>query len=106
MTRLMTREVLQEENLVYVGTGGVSQENHSRGFLPAFFDIELEIGVFSRFADGSLAPVHVLDGLPEEWVVERDDTGRVRTVKDSVIAGFIREGYFYTREQAAEAVRH
>ncbi len=106
MARLMTNEVLQEENLVYVGTGGVSQENHSQGFLPAFFDIELGVGFLSRFADGSIAPVHVLDGLPEEWILERDSEGQVRTVKSSVVAGFIRQGYFYTREQAAEAVRH
>ncbi len=106
MARLMTNAVLREENLVYVGTGGISQENHSSGFHPAFFDLEFGVGYLSRFADGSLAPVHVLDGLPEEWILERNAAGRVQTVKSSVIAGFIRDGYFYTREQAAEAVRH
>lgn len=106
MTRLMTKEVLQEENLVYVGTGGISQENHTAGFLPAFFDCESGVGFLSRFASGAIAPIHVLDGLPEDWVLERDAAGRVSTVKSTVIAGFIRDGYFYTREQAAQAVTH
>ncbi len=106
MARLMTTEVLRKENLDYVGTGGVSQENHSSGFLPAFYDLLTGCGHFSRFVNGTLAPIHVLDGLPEEWIIERDQSGKVHSVKDSVIAGFIRDGYFYTREQAAQYVRH
>ncbi|MCP5004772.1 MAG: hypothetical protein GY941_12655 [Planctomycetes bacterium] len=106
MARLMTNEVLREENLAYVGTGGVSPENQSIGFHPAFYDLVTGCGHFSRFANGTLAPIHVLDGLPEEWIIKRDQSGEVRTVKDSVIAGFIRGGYFYTREQAAQYVRH
>ena len=47
--------------------------------------------------------MHLLDGLPEEWVVQRDTTGRVSAIKDTVIAGFLRNGLFYTREQAAAA---
>jgi hypothetical protein len=50
--------------------------------------------------------MHLLDGLPDEWVVERDAAGRVRAIKDSVIAGFVRDGRFYTREQAAAAALH
>jgi hypothetical protein len=30
----------------------------------------------------------------------------VSAIKDSVIAGFIRDGFFYTREQAAAAALH
>jgi hypothetical protein len=37
--------------------------------------------------------------------VERDSSGRVMAVKSSVIAGFIYHGRFYTREQAAWAIR-
>jgi hypothetical protein len=57
----------------------------------------------SRFADGRPAPMHLLEGLPDLWVVERDTQGRVSALKDTVIAGFIRGGLFYTREQAAAA---
>jgi len=56
---------------------------------------------FSRFADGQPAPMHLLDGLPDLWVVKRDAQGRVSALEDTVIAGFIRGGHFYTREQAA-----
>jgi hypothetical protein len=44
----------------------------------------------------------VLDGLPEEWIIERDPSGRVVAVKASVVAGFIYHDRFYTREQAAQ----
>lgn len=106
MARLMTNKVLREENLAYIGTGGISQENYKSGFFPAFYDLVTGRGYFSRFANGSLAPIHILDGLPEEWIIKRDKSGKVCTVKDSVIAGFIRDGYFYTREQAAQYFRH
>ena len=31
---------LEQENVVFHGTGGRSQENRSSGFLPAFFDVQ------------------------------------------------------------------
>jgi hypothetical protein len=36
--------------------------------------------------------------------MQRDTSGRVVVAKDSVIAGFLYQGEFYTREQAALAV--
>jgi len=36
-----------------------------------------------RFANGIQAPIHVLDDLPEEWVIGRNESGRVAAVKDS-----------------------
>ena len=45
-----------------------------------------------------------LDGLPQELVIMRSTTGRVMAVKESVIAGFVRCGQFFTREQTAAAV--
>jgi hypothetical protein len=55
----------------------------------------------SCFADGRPAPIHLLDGLPADWVTVRGAGGRVLAVKASVVAGFIRGGRFYTRAQAA-----
>lgn len=106
MTQRMTEEHLKIENLTYVGTGGISQENRYKGFIPAFFDQETGDVELSRFADGALAPVHLLEGLPETWVVERDLTGMIKAIKQSVIAGFVRGNYFYTRQQAALAMFH
>lgn len=95
----LSTEVLVEENRIYRRTGGVSRENKERGFLPAFRDETTGTAYLSRFADGRVAPLHVLDGLPSELVTDRDPTGRVRAVKDSVVAGFVRNGQFYTRKQ-------
>jgi len=106
MKQLMTSATLRQENLAFVGTGGVSEASRSRGFLPAFYDVTTGRAELARFADGRPAPMHLLDGLPEEWVVERDASGRVRAIKSTVISGFIRGAYFYTRDQAADAVLH
>ena len=58
----------------------------------------------SRRADGTLASLHLLAGLPREWVVTRGEGDEVLAVKPTVIAGFLRAGAFYTRAQAARAV--
>lgn len=52
------------------------------------------------------APFHLLDELPGALVLARTESGRVAAVKDSVVSGFVLEGRFYTRERAAESVRH
>jgi hypothetical protein len=75
------------------------------GYQPAFFDTETGCMELSCFADGKPAPMHLLDGLPEAWIVERDACGRVVAVKHTVVAGFARDGIFYTRAQAAADVR-
>jgi hypothetical protein len=47
--------------------------------------------------------MHVISCLPDEWAAERDAAGEIVRLKDSVIAGFVRDGRFYTREEAATA---
>jgi hypothetical protein len=96
-----TVATLRRENRRFHGTGGVSQANRGFGFRPAFLDGDTGRVYLSRFSDGKPAPLHVLDGLPEELVLLRSSQGRITTVKDSVIAGFILETRFYTRQQAA-----
>lgn len=97
----MSAERRIKEHVAHVGGAAVSASNHDCGFRPAFRDLESGRVVLARFKDGSPAPMHVLEGLPEEWVLERDAAGAVVAVKSSVIAGFLREGRFCTREQAA-----
>ena len=104
MPQQMTHETLRRENLAFVGTAGVSRENRASGFIPAFYDLETRTAAVSRFADGRVAPMHLIEGLPEAWATERDAAGRIKAVKSTVVAGFIRGSYFYTREQAAQAV--
>ena len=97
----MSETILQRENVQFLGTGGRSEENASAGFRPAFMDSETSIVYPSRFADGRPAPMHLLDGLPPELVVTRRPSGRIATVKSTIVSGFTLGGVFYTREAAA-----
>ena len=92
---------LAEENHRFAGTGGVSEANAHAYFVPAFQDIRTGHIELSRFQDGRLAPCHLLDGLPEEWIIQRDMKGRAIKIRNEVISGFIRLGQFFTRMEAA-----
>ena len=101
---LMNEQKLQAENSVHAGTGGRSQENAQLGFRPAFLDFQTQTIYLSCFADGRPAPFHMLDGLPDEVIVDRTPSGRAVAAKATVISGFVRNGFFYTRDAAARAV--
>lgn len=103
MLTLSTR-YLQMETAAHRGTGGVSAENRELGFKPAFRDTSTGETYLSTFADGRPAPFHLLDGLPESLVLARDRYGRASRVIGSIVSGFLRDGVFYTRAQAAELV--
>jgi hypothetical protein len=105
MKPFTSEKQLQAENVAYAGTGGRSEANAGLGFRPAFLDFETQKVYPSRFADGRLAPFHLLDGLPEEVVVDRAPSGRVVAAKATLISGFVRNGFFYTRSAAARAAR-
>jgi hypothetical protein len=104
MTSSMSQNVLRLENLAFEGTGGRSQENAGAGFRPAFLDRDTREVFPSRYADGRLAPLHLLDGLPDNVVVKRAPGGQVQAVKASIVSGFTLDGEFYTREAAAQRV--
>ncbi|MBV1789859.1 GAF domain-containing protein [Marinobacterium sp. D7] len=101
----LTLSELREQNRLFSGSGGVSEENRALGFRPAFYDFETGDIHLSRFANGKEAPMHLLDGLPEALVAARQKNGRVTEVKPGVITGFVLHGQFYTREQAARATQ-
>lgn len=103
---VLNARTLRRENQAFRGTGGVSAENRTQGFVPAFLDTQTGAVYRACFADGRPAPMHLLDGLPPTVVATRDATGRVLALKATVQAGFLREEQFYTRAQAAAAVRH
>ena len=104
MKSLMTAKLLAQENVLHEGTGGRSSENADLGFRPAFLDFSTQAIYPSLFADGRPAPFHLLEGLPEEVIADRAPSGRVVSVKATVISGFVRNGFFYTRAAAARAV--
>jgi len=98
-----SHRTLERETLAFQGTGGVSGESRELGFRPAFLDRATGAVYLAQFADGRRAAMHVLDGLPAHLVTCRGETGRVLAVRDSVVAGFQRQGRFYSREEAAAA---
>ncbi|SEF97091.1 sigma-54-dependent Fis family transcriptional regulator [Marinobacterium lutimaris] len=103
--RILTLTDLEDQNRIFRGSGGVSEENRILGFRPAFYDMESGVVLPSRFADGREAPMHLLDGLPEELIASRDDNGRPCAARAGIVAGFSRNQQFYTRDQAASATR-
>ena len=104
MNQFLTVYGLWRENKFFQGTGGVSRGNRRFRFEPAFRDLETGVVYPSCHGDGSPAACHLLDGLPPNLAVAHDERGRITAVKSSVVSGFIREGRFYTREEAAQAV--
>jgi len=103
MSRPMNNERLRIENLAFAGTCGVSQNAHKVRFLPAFKDLETGRVELACFTPGTPAPMHVLSCLPDEWAAERNAAGEIVALRPSVIAGFVRDDRFYTREEAASA---
>jgi len=106
MGYLVTAQTLRADNRIFAGTGGVSRNNGAQGFQPGFYDTESGQVAISCFADGRPAPIHVLEGVPADWVMARNSGGGILSVKTSVVSGFIRAGRFYSRaEAAAQLVR-
>lgn len=99
----LTLAMLRRQNETFRGSGGVSAGNRAQGFRPAFYDMDTGIVYPSRFASGLEAPMHLLDGLPDDLVVSRLANGRVEAVKPGIVAGFVLHGQFFTRQQAAMA---
>ena len=97
MKRLMTPQTLRLEN----DASEHAEEFAALGFQPAFLDFSTLRIYPSCFPDGRPAMVHLLDGLPEEVVVMRSPCGKVLAAKMTLIPGFVRHGYFYTRALAA-----
>ena len=98
----LTTSALALESANYRGPRGQSSAkiNRGAGFQPAFIDRQSGSVHLSRFPDGRRAPCHLLDGLPDELVIARDERGRVTCVKGSVVSGFVHGGWFYTRDEA------
>jgi hypothetical protein len=90
--KVMTIAKLLEENAAHRDTAGTSTACRDAAFRPAFLDFATHTIYMSRFADGRLAPIHLLDAIPRQ-VIE----------KGTLISGFERGGFFYTRRAVARA---
>ena len=94
---------LTVENQQFARTCGLSANNADQNFLPAFRNEETGEVALARFADGRVAPMHLIINLPEEWATARNARGQISAVLDCVVAGFVHEGQFFTRAEAAAA---
>ncbi len=102
----LTQLSLRDEKVLFERTRALGLHNERRGFVPGFRHNASGDLAIARFADGSAAPLHVLDGLPEDWIAVRDARGHVTHTCAGLVSGFIREGRFYTRDEAARACAH
>ncbi len=93
---------LVKENEQFQGTRGVSGNNRELGFEPAFLNKETGQIEIARLRNGRPARMHLISWLPPEWATDVDDQGVVVSLIPCVIAGFTRDGVFYTRTEAAE----
>lgn len=105
MGRPLSERTLQQQNRQFAGTTGVSQNNRRMRFVPAFRDEDSGRVEIARFENGRPAPAHLIVGLPREWAVAFTDEGAILAIKETVTAGFVRDGQFYTRKEAAAASR-
>lgn len=102
----LTQMSLRDENRLYAQTRGISQNNRDQGFLPGYLNRITGEYLLSRFSDGTPAPIHVLDGLPESWIADRDTEGHVTAAHTEIVSGFVRDNAFFTREEAIKASSH
>ncbi|MFD2110693.1 hypothetical protein [Thiorhodococcus fuscus] len=102
----LTQMSLRDENRLYAQTRGISQNNRDYGFRPGYLNRSTGEYQLSRFSDGTLAPIHVLDGLPESWIADRDAEGHVTAARREIVSGFVRDNAFFTREEAIKASAH
>lgn len=103
MSRPYDQLAVKTASAGYVGTCGESATACKHKFLPAFInrdDGRIEV---ARMPNGQPAPMHLICSLPAEWAARSDARGQVLELKSCIEAGFVRDGRFYTRDEAAQA---
>jgi len=96
---LISSTALEKQESTYRKISGMNMSDLCVGFIPAFRDIETQETHLSMTQEGCISPIHLIEGLPLDWVTEWDVAGHAKTLKRSVIAGFFRGDEFYTLEQ-------
>ena len=99
----LDERALRRENRQFAHTCGLSLNNSDQKFVPAFRNEQTGEVALARFADGRVAPMHLIINLPEAWATAHNARGQISAVLDCVVAGFVREGQFFTRAEAAAA---
>jgi hypothetical protein len=93
---------LMNKQLNYRFDGGAvrSERLADLGFRPAYMDYSTLAIYPCTFADGRPAPTHTREGLPDDVVAIRGPEGQVLATKSTLVAGYVRGGYFFTLERA------
>ncbi len=104
MKPVITVKRLQQQSIARSLARRRGERNAALRFQAAFLDFGTQTIYPSRHANGQLAPYHILEGLPDRLIVDRTADGRVVAVKASLIEGYVRNGFFYTRTSAQRAV--
>ena len=84
---------------------GVVFSDISFGFMPAFKNLKSQQIHLSQDHNGELSVMHLFDRLPECWIKESDDKGVALTLKDEIIAGFMRNAQFYTLSEIVNNIK-
>jgi len=71
------------------------------GFLPAFRHLETGETRLCQLENGRISKFHLLDSLPDDWILERDAGGRPVTLVSQVEPGFLRGIQFWTLQNLA-----
>lgn len=101
MSRHRNQLAVTRESEPYNGTCGESVVACQHKFLPAFCNREDGRIELARLPNGKPAPMHLIAKLPKVWAARCDGKGNVLELIDSIVAGFVKNGRFYTREEAA-----
>lgn len=101
----MTHQQALQQQCTYYKFNGAVFSDASFGFLPAFKNMSSQQTHLSTDADGNIAVMHLLDGLPDCWVDEKDDHGRALTLRAGIVAGFMRNNEFFTLSEIIHGVR-
>jgi len=100
MSKLAGSDWLAKTLVMQAAVERRSETLHAMGFRPAFYDYATGSLYPSRDARGLPSREHLVEGLPDEAVAVRAGCGRVLAAKATLLAGFERGGFFYTRESA------
>lgn len=94
-----------EQQDIYHPFNGMVFSDISFGFMPAFKNLKDQKIHLSIDRNGELSVMHLLDGLPECWIKEKDEKGVAQTLKSEIIAGFMRHSEFYTLNEIVNNIK-